>query len=145
MTETDFLLALMQENRQLDQNAEQRRMAIAHLNIIIVLVYMAVSAVVGFDRSDLSLLMILTGIYGYVATLKLYERSQYHITRARKIRARLDELLPEAKIDEVLNVAEDEHREQYSRMMNVRLNQIWLGVHVGVMVFGVICMISCLI
>ena len=83
----------------------------------------------GSQTLPLALWMLGIGIYGIVATLKLYERSQFHILRARKLRARLDILCPDAQEEELQHLAEKEHQRRYPLLMHIRLNTIWIGLH----------------
>ena len=133
-----FLLRTLEENWILARQAEDKRAVIAHVNIIAITVASGILALVGFKKNALPLtfLLVILGIYGIFATAKLYERSQYHIQRARKLRAKLDKLYPDAQIEMLQKSAENEHRILYPRMMNVRLNIIWLSLHVLIAVLG---------
>ncbi|MBV9689136.1 MAG: hypothetical protein JO202_05425 [Ktedonobacteraceae bacterium] len=72
-----------------------------------------------------------------------YERSQFRIRRARRLRARLDELLPDAQVQPLQSIAEEEHNAHYPVLSQVRLNTIWLGVHLLVVILGVVDTIIC--
>ncbi len=136
---TAFLLRALEENWILARQAEDKRAVIAHVNIAAATVANGILALVGFKKNALPLTVLLAilGIYGIAATAKLYERSQYHIQRARKLRARLDELSSEAQVEMLQKSAENEHKVRYPRLMHVRLNTIWLSLHTLIAVLGV--------
>jgi hypothetical protein len=127
----DFLVACMNEDRIRARDAEHRRAFIAHLSIAVTVITNVVIAFTGFQRNTvpLTISLILVGIYGLLANLKLYERSQYHDLRARKLRIRLDELNPDAQSETTHKEAEQEHKQNYPRLTQTRLSSIWLSVH----------------
>src|SRR5262245_21777938 len=124
---TDFLVACMNENRIRARDAEDKRAFLAHLSIVVTVILSVVHSFVGFQRKEvpLTVVLILVGIYGMIASMKIYEQSQYHDARARKLRARLDELYPDAHAEAVQKEAEQEHRQRYRRLTKTRLNYIW--------------------
>ncbi len=135
-----FLLRALEENWILARQAEDKRAVIAHVNIAAAIVANGILALVGFKKNALpfTFLLVILGIYGIIATAKLYERSQYHIHRARKLRARLDELYPDAQVEILQKNAENEHKMRYPRLIHVRLNIIWLSLHMLIAVLGII-------
>ncbi len=127
----DFLVACMNEDRIRARDAEHKRAFIAHLSIAVTVITNVVIAFTGFQRNSmpLTISLILIGIYGLLASLKLYERSQYHDLRARMLRIRLDELYPDAQSEAIYKEAEQEQKQNYPRLTQTRLNSIWLSVH----------------
>ncbi|SRR5579884_2830865 len=141
-----FLLQAMEENYIHAKLSEEKRATIAHIVLILATLLQALLSFLGFHRTvlPLTITLILLGAYGVVSGLKLYERSHYHIARARKLRARLDELCPEAQVEPLQKMAEIEHQKQYPIFMKVRLNAIWLGLHSVVIILGCIYTVICL-
>ncbi len=135
-----LLLRVMEENWIHARQAEDKRAMIAQVNIIAITVASGILALVGFSKNafPLTFLLVLLGIYGIAATAKLYERSQYHIQRARKLRAQLDELYPDAQVEILQKKAENEHKLLYPRLMIFRLNTIWLSLHAFIALAGVV-------
>ena len=135
-----FLLRVLEENWILARQAEDKRAMIAHVNIAAATVANEILVLVGFKKNalPLTILLMILGIYGIIATAKLYERSQYHIQRARKLRARLDELYPDTQVEMLQKSAENEHKILYPRLVNVRLNTIWLSLHTLIAILGII-------
>lgn len=135
-----FLLRSLEENWIHARQAEDKRAVIASVNVIAAVIASGILALIGFKKNalPLSILLVILGIYGIFATAKLYERSQYHILRARKLRARLDELYPDAQVEMLQKSAENEHRTRYPRLMHVRLNTIWLSLHTLITILGLV-------
>lgn len=148
MTDTvAFLMRAMEENWIHARQAEEKRALTAH--IVLILASATIGALTFFGLTwralPFTLLLILLGLYSGAITMKLYERSQYHILRARKLRARLAILLPDAQVEELQKFAENEHREQYSRLMCVHLNSIWLGFYLFLVGLGIVLTLISLI
>ena len=137
---TDFLLAEAGENWAQARQSEDQRAVISNLIVIIASVIHGVLTQTGFTRSalPLTLLLILLGLYGIVASAKLYERHQFHIHRARKLRQQLEELHPDAHVRKTLDTANEEHWSKYPFLsQRIRLNGVWLGLHILIMLLGI--------
>ncbi len=141
MVETyELLFRMMEENWLHARQAENKRAMIATVNLLVASAMNGIVAFTGLSQKilPLTLWMIVLGIYGIATSVKLYERSQFHILRARKLRTRLDELCPQAQVEELRRKAEDEHKAHYAFTMNVRLNTIWIGLHILIEVLGIL-------
>jgi hypothetical protein len=130
----------MEENWLLARQAEDKRAIIALVNLLVASAANAVFLFTGFNLKvlPLTIWMVVLGLYGIATSKKLYERSQYHFLRARKLRAHLDSLFPEAKVEQLLKEAESEHKTHYAFMMKVRLNNIWILLHTIITALGLL-------
>lgn len=135
----EFLSRNMEENWLLARQAEDRRATIAMVNLILASAAQGIFAFIGLNLKTLplALWLIVLGIYGIAASMKLYERSQFHILRARKLRSRLDEFYPDAQVENLYRAAEKEQQMRYPVMMHVRLNNLWIGLHVLIAIAGI--------
>ena len=136
----ELLFRHMEENWLHARQAEEKRAMIATVNLLIASVMNGIVVFTGLSHKTLplALWMIVLGIYGIATSVKLYERSQFHISRARKLRARLDELCPDAQVEHLQRIAEDEHKLRHPVVMNVRLNNIWVGLHILIAASGIL-------
>lgn len=141
-----FLLCNMQEDWQLSREAEEKRFLLATVNLFLATALQITLVVMGFHRQTLPVpfWLILIGVYGVVANVKLYERSQFHILRARKLRARLDSLVPEAELESLFQNAEQEQQRAYPLLAKMRLNNIWITLHAVITLLGIIYSMVCL-
>src|SRR6266536_2491942 len=100
---TAFLLRVLEENWIHARQSEDKRATIANVVLIITTALQITFTFVGLSRNalPLTLFQAFLGIYALLGTTKLYERSQFHILRARKLRARLDELYPDAQVEQL--------------------------------------------
>lgn len=137
----------MQENWRLSREAEEKRFLLAIVNIVLATVLQIAVILIGFHRQIvlLSCWLVLIGVYGVVANLKLYERSQFHIARARKLRAKLDALYPDSEREQLFHSAQQEQKQAYPLLINVRLNNTWTALHALIAILGVIYSIFCLL
>jgi hypothetical protein len=86
----------------------------------------------------LTLFIILLGVFGAVNAAKNYERIQMHTERARGYRDALEELLPTTRIMGIKQDADLIHNANWPRLHKVRLFWLWIGIQIGVAVFGVV-------
>ncbi len=142
-----FLIANMKENWRLAREAEEERSLLATMNLLLATALQITIVCIGFHRQILPVTCWLTliGIYGIVAGLKLYERSQFHISRARKLRAKLDSLYPDAALEQAFQEAEKEQKQAYPLLVRIRLNTIWMALHTLMALLGIIYSILCLL
>ena len=117
-----------------------------HIVLIVAAAIQIVLSIIGFNGKalPLTITLIILGEYGMLATTKLYERSQFHIRRARRLRSRLNQLYPDAQVEQLQQSAEHEHQKCYPVFMRIRLNSIWLGLYVIIFSTGILETILCL-
>jgi len=136
----------MEENWLHARQSEEKRATLAIAVLVIASASQITLAITGFSVKvlPLSLFLILLGIYAIVFCLKLYERQVFHTSRARKLRARLDELYPEAEAEQLLKAVEAEHNGRHP-FAHVRLHSLWLWLHALIVVLGLVETVLCLV
>ena len=142
-----FLMQNMKENWRLSREAEEKRSLLATTNLVLATALQIPIVFTGFHPSILPLAcwLVLLGLYGIVAGFKLYERSQFHILRARKLRAKLDSLYSDAELEQVFLEAEKEQRQAYPFLIRIRLNTIWTILHSLIALLGILYCLLCLL
>jgi hypothetical protein len=144
MTATDnVVLAYWSEQRdQLRQSESQR----AVLTNYILAIAAALSGLVVQQRFrtqtlPLSVLVVLIGLYGALATAKYHERASYHLSQARALTRALVQSgdLPDNKA--LLDRFRDEHYRENSWLYRVRLHWLWTGLHLGVAAWGLVLIV----
>jgi hypothetical protein len=94
----------------------------------------------------LSVLTMAIGLYGAVSAAKYHERADYHLSQARVLTRVLVQsgALPDA--DAVLEEARQAHYGRYPRLSRLRLNWLWISLHLGIAVYGaVLLIITCVV
>ena len=137
----DVLLYFIEENWTQTRQHENQRATISNLIVIIAAAISGVITQSGFNKDSLPLALILValGIYGAIASAKLYERSQYHNKRANYLRTRLDELCPDAEIVKLKTLADKEHRDHYPILATrISLHNVWLLLHIFIALLGAV-------
>jgi hypothetical protein len=81
--------------------------------------------------------LIVVGLYGILACIKLYERGLFHERRARMIRDRMSDIQHIAGAAELHETAQETHRRSHPLLSGVRLNWIFLFPNIAVAVLGV--------
>jgi len=137
---SEVLLKFFDEDwRQVRQSEDQRT---AFSNIVLLIA----SAVFGFLTQDglthkalpLTILLIVLGIFGGIASEKLYERSKLHMELAWAWRRRLYELHPDIQLDRLTDEAEEIHRKRFPRLFDLRLHRVWVTLDLAIGFAGII-------
>lgn len=89
----------------------------------------------------LSVLVMLTGLYGALAAAKYHERANYHLSQARALTRAMVESgdLPDNTV--LLGRFREEHAREYPRLYRIRLHWLWTGLHLGVAAYGLVLVI----
>jgi hypothetical protein len=143
---TDILIASIQENWNQARHCEDQRATITNLVLTVASLIHAALTISGFNDQTLPLtifLMIL-GIYGYLASAKLYERNRYHVKGANALYAQLEQLLPNAHVIQTLLTVKQEHDIAF-RMAKIRLNHIWSFLHLLIALLGLVYSVNILV
>ena len=95
----------------------------------------------GITRSDLPLtiFLIMQGLFGALFVAKQYERFARHQRLAGKYRQALNDRFPESQIIALRDLADKEQKKEYPILFDkVRLNKLWVGLHLLIALFGVV-------
>jgi len=100
----------------------------------------------GLTRNTLPLtiLLIVLGVFGAIASEKLYERSKLHMELAWAWRRRLYELHTDIQLDRLTNQAEEIHRQRFPRLSRLRLHRVWVTLDLAIAVAGIVLTIIAL-
>lgn len=136
----DVLLHMFEENWAHVRHSDDQRATMTNLIFIVASIINGVLTQTGFRKNalPLTILLIILGLYGMLASAKLYEQSIFHVQRARQLRLRLDELCPDAKLLLLRKNAEDLHKKEIPMLVRkVPLEFIWIGLHVLILILGI--------
>ncbi len=126
---TEILLRVSDQNYLHARQHEDQRAAIAGLIVLLATAIQGVLTQTGLHKNalPLTLTLILIGIFGMVAGIKLYERSKLHADRVRILRERIDELHPDAQLQKSLILSDQRHNAQYAFISRwIRLYILWI-------------------
>jgi hypothetical protein len=89
----------------------------------------------------LSVLIVVIGIYGALAAAKYHERANYHLSQARALTRALvsSGALPDNTV--LLQESRQAHDARYPRLHRLRLNWLWITLHLGIAAYGVALLI----
>jgi hypothetical protein len=88
-----------------------------------------------FRTLPLTLLIAVVGLYGALSAAKYHERAEYHLSQARALTKRLEDvgaLLDDPRLEEY----RAQHYRKYPRLHRLRLHWLWTGLHLGVAAYG---------
>lgn len=138
--EAEILTMLISEQWSQARQSEEQRATIT--NIVIGLFTLAQGFIVqqsfSWGAALIAVVIILLGIYGYVACSKLYERFRLATNRVGEMMKDLDQIYPNARIRELQKQADVEHFERFSRLKDIRLHLIWTVLHLSIAAFGLV-------
>jgi len=138
---TEILIHMMEQQLSQAKQSEDQRSNITNFIILIAVAIQGVLSQTGFTRQSLPLTitLIVVGIFGVIATAKLYERFRYHYEVMRQIRKKLEELHPDATIRACLDAAWEAHIKKHSILPSrIRLHVVWSTLHILIAALGVI-------
>lgn len=135
-----LLYRLMAENRQHARLSEDRRIAISSVTTLVGSGLAIALTVIpsGLRSLPLALWLVVLGILGALACLKLHERAQFHERRARRLLARLADLAPEAQAEQLQTDAEAAHIRDYPHLAALRFNSILVGLNLSIALLGIL-------
>jgi len=138
--DSEVLLKFFDEDWRHVRQSEDQRTAFSNIILLIA------SAVFGFltqysltrNTLPLTILLIVLGIFGGIASDKLYERSKLHMELAWAWQRRLFELHPDIQLDRLKGEAQEAHRKRFPRLFGLRLHLVWLTLHLSIALAGII-------
>ena len=139
----DATLAYWSEQRSQLRQSETQRSVLTNYVLTIA------AAVSGFviqqhfrlQTLPLSVLVVLTGVYGAVSAAKYHERASYHLGQARALTRVLVQSGALGDNDAVLEQVRLVHYQQYPRLSRLRLHWLWTGLHLGVAAYGLVLVV----
>jgi len=139
----DAVLAYWKDHReQLRQSESQRGV----LTNYVLLIAAAISGFVVQQHFSLwtvplSVLTMAIGLYGAVSAAKYHERADYHLSQARALTRVLVQsgALPDTTA--ALETARQANYGKYPRLSRLRLNWLWISLHLGIAAYGAVLLI----
>ena len=83
-------------------------------------------------------LLIALGAYGALLSAKYYERFRLHVCRVGRTMEHLEDLEPDANMRQIETLAKQKHKPRHPHMSKVRLHRLWIWLHLGITVVGII-------
>jgi hypothetical protein len=144
----DAVMEFWKDHREQLRQSENQR---AVLTNYVLLIAAAISGFVvqqqfSLRTVPLSVLTMAIGLYGAVSAAKYHERADYHLSQARALTRALVQsgALPDAA--PALENARQAHYAKYPRLSRLRLNWLWISLHLGIAVYGaVLLIITCVV
>jgi hypothetical protein len=139
----DATLAFWNEQRAQLRQSENQRSVLTNYVLTIA------AAVSGFviqqhfrlQTLPLSVLVVLTGLYGALSAAKYHERANYHLAQARALTRVLVQSGGLGDNAAILEGSRLDHYQRYPRLSRLRLHWLWTGLHLGVAAYGLVLII----
>ena len=141
LKEIDVLISFYKERNTSARNSEAQRTNITNFVITISGALLALIGYIGFliYTLPIAIIIVILGIYGAIMSAKLYERFQYHNSVAKSYERQINELCPRVDIKLLIRSARNEHKKRFPRLYDMRLNKLWLFLHISIIILGIIC------
>jgi multisubunit Na+/H+ antiporter MnhF subunit len=135
---SDILLEYWRDQRTQARNTESQRAVLANLVLLIAAAILGLVAQAGIKKADaiLTLLLVLLGLLGAMASAKYYERYNLHIDQAVRFSSLLSSSDAQTDYEAILAPVRDSHAEEYRILSRVRLNKLWLTIHILIALAG---------
>jgi uncharacterized membrane protein YeaQ/YmgE (transglycosylase-associated protein family) len=124
--DTDILIEFCKQHWAEAKQAEDQRDALSNiiLGISAALIALIAQKNLAKDTLPLALLLLILGVYGAIASEKLYERHQLHSIRASVCREKIDELHPNAQLLIMREKVFKKHNPKFPRLLKIRLHYL---------------------
>jgi uncharacterized membrane protein YeaQ/YmgE (transglycosylase-associated protein family) len=144
---TDVLLKFCEQQWTEAKQSEDQRATFTNIILLIASAVVGVIAQKGVSKGmlPLSILLIVLGLFGAMVPRKLYERHQFHIHRLQNWRKRITELHPDSFLEELKNEAVATHKKEFPISSRLRLNYLWVILHLLIAFAGSILTVLCVI
>jgi len=138
--EADVLLSLCEEEWTQARQCEDQRAIVTNIVLVIASAILGLLSQTGLviDMLPVTIFLIVLGGYGAITSQKYFERHQFHIERARAMRKRLEELFPKLQISKSREEANARHSRKFKRLEKIRLHNLWLFLHVAIILMGIV-------
>ena len=128
----DLWWGLYQENLSHARHHEQQRTAITGYFAAIAA---GILGLVSFDKcinlhdTPLLTLLLLTGVFGSVLSVKQYERYVHHLERARQYRNALDHSVSGGRLEELKKIGDEATALMFPHLSRWKLVYFWVLLH----------------
>ncbi len=146
--ESDFIWGMFKEHSDFARHHEVQRSMLSNIIIILsggLFALITYDRIISEDDIILSFFILIIGLYGAVFSSKQYERTVFHMNRARIYRLMLEELYPGLKIDKHRVMANSEHISKFDLTSRIPLNKLWIGLNLTITLAGLIIIIMAIL
>lgn len=137
----EILLHFAEKEYTHARHSEDQRAGITGLVVLIASAIQGGLTQTGFTSTalPLTIMLIIIGAFGIIATAKLYERFSYHSTHAREIIGQLNKLCPDTEILSLYQIAKEKHSKRFPILSSkVRISVLWLLLHFLIVLLGIL-------
>jgi fatty-acid desaturase len=140
------ILAYWKEHREQFRQSETQRSTLTNFLLVITAALSALIVQQKFSVATIPLcvFIILLGLYGALTVAKYYERASYHLSQARALTSTLVSMGSLGTEEELDNRRADHYR-KFPHLHRLRLNRLWVALHVGVLLYGIVLLVACLV
>ncbi|MGA9348400.1 MAG: hypothetical protein WBW48_06285 [Anaerolineae bacterium] len=138
--QVEVLIKFCEEEWAQRRQSENQRATITNfvLTIASAVLVIIVQKGLNADSLPLAILLIPLGLYGALTSAKLYERGEFHINITKFWRKQIAELCPDVQLLQLREMAKSDHAAKFRVLTKVRLHDLWLGLHIGIVLVGVV-------
>jgi hypothetical protein len=144
----DILLTFYAENSEQARHHEQQRQSLTNMvaavaGIVLGLMALAPGGLQVSRNYGLLLhafLLAVLGTFGFLASLRHYERSRLHVARVHAVRREISRLFPTADVSRLYDVANREHVRRFPRISErtARVHYVWQALHASIFALGLV-------
>ena len=138
--DSDILLAYWQEQRIQARHSEEQRATLTNLILIISAATLGFLSQWGWTLRSLALTipLVFLGLYGAIASAKLYERNLYHYEQAMAFSRLLSEATGVVDHEELLREVRRGFSANHPVMYWLRLYMLWIALNAMIALLGLV-------
>ncbi|MEV7989323.1 hypothetical protein [Micromonospora sp. NPDC085948] len=139
----ELLITFWEDQRRQAQRSEDQRAVFANIVLTISAIGFGFIAQNGATSATLPIScgLVLLGLYGAVASAKLHERYRLHMRQSAGFAVAMEELHPGLDLEAARRRGRDIHDKQHPWLRRIRLNLIWVSLHLSISAGGAILVV----
>lgn len=137
---TDILINVADQEFAQAKQSEDQRANITGLLVVVASAIQGGLTQTGLTKNalPLTIMLIVLGAFGMVASIKLYERAKRHIRLKFFVRNRLEELYPDTQLQALLDLTRKEQQAKFPIVRGIKLWSLWVLLNGIISILGII-------
>ena len=143
MDKITLLWNFYSEQRIQGRSFDSQRTSIGNFVITVSGALLVLSVNSDFDKKIIpfTVFIMIISFYGFWATIKLFERQEYHYKRARNVLKKIEEFEGEEIFHQIINQSSLEHYKKRGFSSKLPAYIVWLILHSLIFIFGLITLL----
>jgi hypothetical protein len=142
----NVLMQFYKEQGEQIRHLENQRATFTNIVIVVSvgIVGFVMQQRLGLASIPLTVMLIMLGLVGAVASQKLYERYHLHRKHAEKWLGQINQLVPNAHLNKLHKEAVQEHEAKHRVLSKIHVHSVWIIFDILITIIGIALTLYCL-